>query len=103
MKDLLLIVVVAFGLLFFFRAFFTPLTEPPSAPVYRPTAAELRDMRVKATRRRMLRWFSLALVVIGAVVLASAFKLFDLVMNWYSVAIIIIAAGVAVFFISFRR
>ncbi len=103
MKDLLLIVVVAFGILFFFRAFLTPRTEPPPAQVYRLSAAELQDIRIRARRRSMLRWLSLALVLIGAVVLASVFKLLDLIGTWTALAILIIMAGVAVFIASFRR
>ncbi len=103
MKDLLLIVIVAFGLLFFFRVFLTPRTEPPPAPVYRLSAAQIQDMRVRARRRSILRWLSLLLVLVGAIVLASALKIFEIGLNLYTLAAVLIAVAIGVFILSFRR
>jgi hypothetical protein len=103
MKDFLIVILVLFGLLFAFRAFFTPKAEPLPPPVYRPTAAELEDMRVRAARRKMLRWIGLALLVVGGIVLAIVVKPLEFFVNWYSLAVLIVLAGVGVLIFSFRR
>ena len=80
-----------------------PPPPPPPPRVRRPTAAEIEEERIKASRQKRLRWLGGAFVVIGIILLAGTFKAFNLVFMMSTGAGLIILLGIVVLFLSARR
>jgi hypothetical protein len=102
-SDVLLIVIIMGVVLVIFRGL--PPREAPPAPVKvrRLTADQIEDERILYNRQKHLRMLGGAFVGVGLIVLAGAFKLFDILISWYTFAGLIILVGIVVIFLSARR
>ncbi|RJO62696.1 MAG: hypothetical protein C4542_02380 [Dehalococcoidia bacterium] len=80
-----------------------PPAPPPPIRVRRPTATEIEEECIKASRRNRLRWLGGAFVVIGIILLAGTFKAFNFIFMMSTGAGLIILLGIVVLFLSARR
>jgi hypothetical protein len=104
LSEVVLILIVIGIILLVIRGSPTPRrTAPPAARVRRPTAAEIEEERIKSSRRSRLRALGGGLLVVGALILASIFRVFDILFMWYAGAALIMLAGIFVLYLSFRR
>jgi hypothetical protein len=107
--EIILILIIVGVILLVFRGMpgrktVAPPPPPPPPPrVRRPTAAELEEERIKASRQKRLRWLGGAFVFIGIFVLAAAFKGFSYLVMMSTGAGLVILLGIIVLFLSARR
>jgi hypothetical protein len=104
LSEVVLILIVIGVILLVIRGSPTPRrATPPNVRVRRPTAAEIEEERIKSSRRSRLRALGGGLLVVGALILASIFRVFDILFMWYAGAALIMLAGIFVLYLSFRR
>ncbi len=104
--EIIVILIIVGVILLVFRGMPTRKNvapPPPPVRVRRPTAAEVEEARIQTNRRLRLRAFGGSLVVIGLIVLAGSFKMFNVLLLWYSGAALVIVAGIAILFLSARH
>ncbi len=80
-----------------------PPPPPPPVRIKRPTAAEIEEERIKASRQKRMRVLGGVFIVIGLFVLAAAFKGFSYLFMMSTGAGLIILLGIVVLFLSARR
>jgi hypothetical protein len=104
LSEVVLILIVMGVILMVIRGSPTPRrTAPPAARVRRPTVAEIEEERIKTSRRARLRVLGGGLLLVGVLLLASVFKIFDVLFMWYAGSALIMLAGIFVLYLSFRR
>jgi len=102
--EILIILIIIGVLLFVVRGNAAPKTAPHHpVSVRQPTAAEIEEQQVKASRKKRLRWVGGAILVIGLVVLAGSLNVFNLLWSWYTGAALIIVLGIVFIALSARR
>jgi len=106
--EIIVILIIAGAILLVFRGMparrtVVPPPPPPPVRVRRPTAAEVEEERIKASRQKRMRWLGGVFVVIGILLLAYTFKALDIIIMMSTGAGLIILLGIVILFLSARR
>jgi hypothetical protein len=106
--EIIVILIIAGAILLVFRGMparraVAPPPPPPPVRIRRPTAAEIEEERIKASRQKRMRVLGGVFIVIGLFVLAGTFKVFDYLFMMSTGAGLIILLGIVILFLSTRR
>jgi hypothetical protein len=102
LSEIILLLIIAAVVLVVFRGMPARANAVQTAP-RQPTPEEIEEARIKSGRSFRLRALGGVFLVIGLLILASTFKIFDILFTASAGAVFIMLAGVVILFLSARK
>ena len=103
LPEILIIIIIIFIIFGVSRMMSRGRTDRPESRVIYKNAEDLEEERIKRQRRSRMQVLGSVFVVIGLVILLSAFNMFKWIFMSYTWSAIIIIIGIAVLFLSRRQ